>query len=283
MKFQQAGKFISAKEAVAYVPTFQSEVRKRQSAQQSRGIAITCLVIGVILLFIAPGLGLILILVAVCVWLVKRGEWQSLTRAEVERGRQIREIREQREVSAQFAAELDPKPLPEVDETVKPSIAAIASDLEKKYVLLDVACRDLNSQALSWDALAQEVLDAMSDSPIVSSPPRGKAPPPPPPPLPLQKLSQEKEKCSVFFLEGETPSVDSTVGPNGPLHFKLTLEEIQVIMQQLGYKRLPRELDGVSERAQEKVGRFLAARDGHMYEDYQWSYERGEFRAVPSP
>lgn len=181
-------------------------------------------------------------------------------------------------MAAQFASELDANPPAEVDETVKPSIDAIAQDLEKKYVFLDGACRDLNSQALSWEALAAEVLDSMTAPDVPVAGRRRKAPPPPPP-LPSIASSQEMGESSGF-LHHDVGELGAVPASEGQFSFRLSLEEIHQIMWQLGYKRLPSDLYRLSSRAEERIGRFLAVQAVLVYEEYFWSYNAGVFRAV---
>ena len=282
-RFKQAEPFVSVTEATAYVPTYQAEVTKRKSAEESKGFAVIALIAGVIFLFAWAPLGAILLFIALVIWLANKDKWQSIKEAEVARSRQLSEIKQVRAVAEQFQAELDPNPVPQVDETVKPSIAAIAKDLEKQYVFLDVACRDLNSQALSWELLAKEVIDAMTDpAPVTTS---HRAPKPPPPP-PLSVSSSQ---------EGNPKDASGSAGPTNAEHsvaiqiqyekdvddyyFRPDLEQIRLIMRHLGYKRMPKDTNALSIKAEERVGRFLADQAGISYDDYFWSYEEGEFKA----
>jgi len=287
-RLQQATRYITAAEAKAYVPTYKSEVKKQRDADTSKSFAIIALLIGILVCFFSPVLGALVLLIPLFTWLAKRGEWTALRDAEATRARQIQEIKQERAVAAQFQAELSPALEPEVDETEAPSLAAIAGDLEKKYVFLDIACRDLNSHALSWNELAQEMMKSI-DSPSNIGPAAlriAQGPPPLPPPLPAASLRQEPG-AQPRTLTASEPMVNdrrelhhiSHDWEGTELRFSLSLDQICLILQNLGYKRMPKDFSSLTSKAQQRIEQYLATQNGVSHGGYEWAYSNGEFVA----
>ncbi len=269
LRLQEASTFVSLDEARGYIQTYLREIAKIKSAKQAKTFTIGFLVAGLVFLFASPLLGCLLLLVALIIFLLNRDNWNSIKEAERTRQSQIIEMKQELAIAEQFESELNPSPLIKTDETIKPSIAAIARDLERKHVFLEVACRSLNSMAVSWEQLAEEVLSDMTDLPstahTTSREPRGDQA--------VSKVSSDGDDESSLRI---TVACERDVDD---YYFRLDLEQAHHIMRHLGYRRMPREWMTLSMKAEERISRFLAEQIGISYEDYYWSSDDGEFKA----
>jgi hypothetical protein len=78
------------------------------------------------------------------------------------RAQQLADIKESSFESERYDYGQSAAELLEEDESLESSLALIKKDLKAKYVYFDAACRDLGSKAVSWEALAAELLSEIS-------------------------------------------------------------------------------------------------------------------------
>ncbi|MCP9796198.1 hypothetical protein [Cyanobium sp. Lug-B] len=269
LRLQEASRFVSIDEARGYIQTYQREITKIKSAKQAKTVTISFLIAGLVSLFGSRLLGCLLFLVALIIFLLNRDNWNSIKEAERTRQSQIHEMKQELAIAEQFESELNPAPSIQTDETIKQSIVAIAKDLERKHVFLEVACRSLNSMAVSWEQLAEEVLSDMTDLPSIA-----------------HNTSREPRAEQAFYTSSSDGDNEISLSVRvacerdiDDYYFRLDLEQAHQIMRYLGYKRMPREWMTLSMKAEERISRFLAEQFGISYEDYYWSSDEGEFKA----
>ena len=261
---------VNKDEATSYIEIFRAEIYTTQKAQEKKRFMYVLLLVGLILVLIVPPLGICALIWSLHIYLTQRQSWQRLSEAETYRKRKIGEIQALKAEETAFDEQLADKIPDVIDESLPASIVQISSDLQKEYVFLDVACRDLGSEATSWNELASEMIseergesihDVMSSS---NGPPQTSS-------LSKTLLTFESD------IDLEIPiSMDSQ-----NIIFKLGLQQARQILACLGYKRMPREWATISLTAEEKICRYLAAMKGIGNESYFWRFDEYEVRAEP--
>lgn len=317
-RINRALSYVTLQEAEGYLSTYVSEVERALRAERWKRRMYWQIGLGLLFIFIYYPLGLICLGIALVIFLCNRSTWKQLAEANKVRQLQFFEIELKRQEESFYDEQL--KPVAPQDESYEPSLAAIANDLRNQYQFLDIACRDLNSKALTWEQLAGEVMADMKERieiPTGSSEdwavthqgssvkanerkvPLFKSKPPPPPPLPIPQAKVNDGKADTIkptpddsspagSQSGYTKitfgaggrSLSAFLGSNG-YHIKVSMDDIKSIMREIGYQRMPREWSTISMTAEEKICREVARRIGAEYEDYCWRIDEGRIRAEP--
>jgi hypothetical protein len=262
--------YISRNEAYCHIPIFVEEVNRMSIAANEKRRVIRLLIIGAALLFLIPPLGLIFLLVAGVKFLSNRQAWYDLKKAEAERSNQLNEIKSIKTQGEFFESELAEVEREEIDESLPESLEAIASDLKRKYVFLDVACRDLNSKSLTWGQLASEILSEVNSPQSTNCDSKGSKKLEQAvglhPPAPVKPTS--KESLAIDFIQ-----------VMGDWHFEISIDQARSLLRELGYKRLPVDWNSISHAAEVKICQYLSSKAGANYADFYWRFEEGHVKA----
>ena len=255
-------RYVSLDEARAFIPAYLDGLRAAERANTTQGLCLLLVVAGGLALFLAWQLGLALLALAGLLFLGCRGSWLAVARAEGQRQRQHGEAQADAAEGRSFLERLalaDSARDPELDQA---AVAAIAADLRREHVFLEVACRELGSRALTWEQLAAEIMPAQQLS--------GEDPPPPSAAL----------AAAPGLARADSPAI-AVRQEHGDLLFSLDLAGAQAILRLLGYRRLPRSWLTISARAQQRLCTYLAASQSLRAEDFRWSFAEGLVRATP--
>jgi len=266
----EATTYISREEALGYIPTFTEEINKTASAAKTKRQAIQLLITGAVLLFLIPPIGIVLLLIAGAIFLRNRQLWLALEKAEAERSTQLNEIKSIEAQRELFETALSDIPPQEVDESLPKSLDLIASDLKRKYSFLDVACRDLNSNSLTWNELAMEILGEVNSTRSTGQK--------------LEASFKSQNQADVQIRAqlkplNSAPCVISFTNVMGDWHFEVSIDQARSILSEAGYKRLPREWLSISNAAEEKICKRLASDAGINSDDFYWRFEEGHVKA----
>lgn len=244
-----------------YVATFQKELESQHSLEDAKNLMWGSLVTGALLLFILPPFGGILLICGLAVYLLNKDKWKKFSEAKIKREIQLKEIKNRDQQLTQFDKELNPAAQEEDREQLQKAIITITEQLQSQYSFLDVACRELGSDALSWEQLAREIHD---DSATLD------------PGLLITQSDQPNSNHTGQSMK----EIRNEATKTGEIYtFKITLDDAKSIMKNLGYKRLPREWLTISLTAEEKICKELAKNKGIEYENYFWSFDEGKITA----
>lgn len=282
-------RYVSLDEARAFIPAYLDGVRAAERANTTQGLCLLLLLAGGLALFLAWPLGLALLALAGLLFLGCRGSWLAVARAEGQRQRQHGDAQADAAEGRSFLERLALAASARDPELDQAAVAAIAADLRREHVFLEVACRELGSRALTWEQLAAEIMPAQQLS--------GEDPPPlsaAAPGAPSQGQSVGGAPIGGASASAALAAPDAAPGPasadspaiavrheRGDLVFSLDLAGAQAILRRLGYRRLPRSWPTISARAQQRLCTDLAASQSLRAEDFRWSFEEGLVRATP--
>jgi len=160
-KMAVALQHVNIDEAEGYLPTYIEEVGTAIRAANRKRLMFWFIGLGLLFLYLYYPAGLLLLGCALLIFLLNRKSWKEIADAKKMRQQQFLEINLKRQEEELYDLQLDQKPVE--DESIEQSVKAIARQLKGQYQFLDIACRDINSKALSWEQLAAEVMADMND------------------------------------------------------------------------------------------------------------------------
>ena len=283
-RMQSCLKYASTKEIEEYKLTFQQEIESTHRAEDSKSWMRGSIAIGAILLFIWTPAGIILLLTGLAIYLTNKNHWERIRKVESSRKLQLASASEQQRVIEQFDRELKNEEVIEDSSLRSTTISSIATDLKNKYIHLDVACRDLGSDCLNWEKLADEVYQdietkkeekpegyAINNEPTTSieisedvSPAPNK--------LITKTTTNGSNEIEAFAKNLISKDIDD-------YYFKVNLKIARQIMTGLGYKRLPKEWYSISIKAEERICKYLATQACIEFDDYYWNFDEGNIKA----